>query len=111
MGTTNSLPDGERYVAVHGSARFKALRRQSQSFTLWASVVFTGWWFLTILLGAYAPSFYRQTVIGNVNVGLLFVLVSFALVLVITLLHLRHARTRLDPLAEQIKADMEGAPR
>ena len=111
MGPTSSLPDGDRYVAVHDSARFKALRRQLQSFTLWASVAFTGWWFLTSLLGAFAPGFYRQTVIGPVNVGLLFVLVTFALVVAITLVYLKYARTRLDPLAEQIKADLEGDPR
>ncbi len=111
MGTTSSLSDGDRYVAIHDSARFKALRRQLQTFTLWASVAFTGWWFLTILLGALAPGFYRQTVAGNVNVGMLFVLVTFVLVLVITPIYLRYARTRLDPLAEQIRADLEGDPR
>ncbi|MFI7702189.1 DUF485 domain-containing protein [Nonomuraea sp. NPDC049480] len=111
MGTTRSLPDGDRYVAVHDSARFKALRRQLQTFTLWASVAFTGWWLLTILLGALAPDFYRQTVVGNLNVGTLFVLGTFVLVLVITPMYLKYARTRLDPVADQIRADLEGDPR
>ncbi|MFI9561155.1 DUF485 domain-containing protein [Nonomuraea endophytica] len=111
MGTMSSPPDGDRYVAVHDSARFKDLRRQLQTFILWASVAFTGWWFLTGLLGAFAPGFYRRAVIGTVNVGLLFVLGSFAVVVVIILAYLRFARTKLDPLAEEIRADLERGAR
>ncbi|MFI9583661.1 DUF485 domain-containing protein [Streptomyces sp. NPDC052236] len=108
MGTTNVPADGDRYAAVHDSARFQALRRQSNAFTLWASVTFLGWWFLTILLAAFVPDFFRHGLGGPLNVGLLFVLLSFALVVAISAVYLRYARTRLDPLSEQIRADLEG---
>lgn len=108
MGATKSLPDDERYVAVHDSARFKDLRRKWQVFTLRATVTFVGWWFLSIGLGAFRPSFYTVRVVGSLNVGLIFVLVTFALVLVIITSYLRYARTRMDPLGEQIRADLEG---
>lgn len=111
MGTTNSLADGDRYVAVHDSAQFKALRRRSNAFTLWATVTFLGWWFLTILLAAFAPDFFRQDLGGPMNVGLLFVFLSFALVVAVPAVYLRYARTQLDPLSEQIRADLEGDPR
>lgn len=111
MGTTSSRADGDRYVAVHDSARFRDLSRQLQTFTLWASVAFTGWWLLAIVLGAFAPGFYSLTVAGPVNVGMLFVLGTFVLVLVLIPMYLKYARTRLDPLATQIRADLEGDPR
>jgi len=111
MGTTNSLSDGERYVAIHDSTQFNALRQQYRRFTAPASVVFIGWWALVILLGAYAPGFYRQTVIASVNVGMLAVLGTFVLVLVIAAMYLRHARTQLDPLADRIRAEFEGGSR
>ncbi|MEV0134076.1 DUF485 domain-containing protein [Dactylosporangium sp. NPDC050688] len=111
MGTSNSLSDGERFVAIHDSTRFTALRHQYRRFAAPASVVFIGWWVLASLLGAYAPGFYRQTVIASVNVGMLVVLGTFVLVLVIAAMYLRYARTQLDPAADQIRADAEGGTR
>jgi uncharacterized membrane protein (DUF485 family) len=108
MGTTDSLADADRYVAVHDSAQFKALRRQSNSFILWASVIFFGWWFLGCALAAFVPDFFRRGIGGPMNVGLLFVLLSFASVVTTAAVYMRYARTRLDPLSEQIRADLEG---
>lgn len=111
MGPTNSLSDGDRYVAVHDSAQFTALRDRWQKFTLSASVVFMGWWFLAILLGAFAPDFYRTSVTGSLNVGMLFALATLVLVPAIIAIYLRFARTQLDPLSERIRVDLEGDPR
>ncbi|MEV5932967.1 DUF485 domain-containing protein [Streptomyces sp. NPDC052079] len=46
------------------SPEFRELRRQSQTFTAWVSGIFYGWWFLVILLAAFAPGFYRQDLVG-----------------------------------------------
>ncbi|MFB6522415.1 DUF485 domain-containing protein [Streptomyces sp. NPDC056401] len=108
MDTMNSPVDGDRYVAVYDSAPFQALKRRANGFTLWASVAFLGWWFLVILLAAFAPDFFRQGISGPMNVGLLFVLLSFVLVVTISAVYLRFARTQLDPLSEQIRAELEG---
>jgi uncharacterized membrane protein (DUF485 family) len=111
MGTTSSLSQADRYVAVHDSARFQTLRRKAHTFTAWASVIFTGWWFLMILLAAYTPGFFRQEVPGNLNVGLFLLLLTFAMVIAITGWYLRYARTVLDPVADVIRADVEGGAR
>jgi uncharacterized membrane protein (DUF485 family) len=108
MGTTDSAAEGDRYVAVYDSAQFKALRRRSNTFIAGASVIFYGWWSLVILLAAFAPGFFREGLGGPMNVGMLFVLVSFHLVVAVSVVYLRFARTRLDPLSEQIRADLEG---
>jgi uncharacterized membrane protein (DUF485 family) len=111
MDTMDSPVDGDRYVAVYDSAPFQTLRRRSNGFTLWASVTFMGWWFLVILLAAFAPDFFRQELGSAMNVGLLFVFLTFALVVTISAVYLRYARTQLDPLSEQIRAELEGDPR
>ncbi|MEV0776496.1 DUF485 domain-containing protein [Streptomyces sp. NPDC050433] len=112
MGTINSLAGGDdRYVAVHDSAQFKALRRQSNAFILWASVLFFGWWFTGSALATFAPDFFRQKVGDTMNVGLVFVLLSFVFVVALSGLYLRYARTRLDPLSERIRAELEGESR
>jgi uncharacterized membrane protein (DUF485 family) len=108
MGTMDSAVDGDRYVAVYESARFKTLRRRSNSFIAWTSVIFYGWWFLGISLAAFVPGFFRTGLGGPMNVGLLFILLSLLLVVAIAVVYLRFARERLDPLSEQIRADLEG---
>jgi uncharacterized membrane protein (DUF485 family) len=108
MGTTDPTADGNRYIALHDSPRFRTLRRQSNSFIGWASVLFYGWWFLVILLAAFAPDFYRKEIIGPINVGLLFVFVSLNLVVAVSSAYMRFARERLDPLSERLRADLEG---
>jgi uncharacterized membrane protein (DUF485 family) len=111
MGTVDSAADGDRYVAVYGSAQFKALQRRSNTFIVWASATFYGWWFLVILLAAFVPDFFRQGLGGPMNVGLLFVFLSLNLVVAVSVVYLRFARNRLDPLSERIRADLEGDPR
>ncbi|MEU6008143.1 DUF485 domain-containing protein [Streptomyces sp. NPDC047453] len=110
MGTMDSAAeaDGNRYVAVYDSAQFKDLRRRSNTFIAWASVIFYGWWLLVLLLAAFVPDFFRKGLGGPMNVGLLFVLLSLALVVTVSAVYLRFARTRLDPLSERIRADLEG---
>ena len=111
MGTMDSAAAGDRYVAAFDSAQFKVLRRRSNTFIAWASAIFYGWWFLVILLAAFVPDVLRTGLGGPMNVGLLFIFLSFALVVAVTVAYLRYARTRLDPLSEQIRADLEGSLR
>ncbi|WP_225839295.1 DUF485 domain-containing protein [Streptomyces sp. NK08204] len=108
MGTMDSAADGDSLVAVYDSAQFQALQRRSNVFIVWTSVAFYGWWLLLILLAAFAPDFFRKGIHGSFNVGLLFVTLSFLIVVAISALYLRFARTRLDPLSEQIRGDLEG---
>lgn len=108
MGTVDSAADGDRYLAVYESAEFKVLRRRSNTFIAWTAALFYAWWLAVIMLAAFVPDFFRTGIGGPMNVGLLFVLLSFALVVVVSAVSLRFARTRLDPLAEQIRAGVEG---
>ena len=111
MSTTNQLSEADRYVAIHDSTRFKALRHRYQRFAVPAVVIFVGWWFVSILLGAFAPGFFGLTVFASVNVGTLFVMVAFALVLAIAAMYLNYARDQVDPVADEVRAEAEGGLR
>ncbi|GAA4444158.1 DUF485 domain-containing protein [Phytohabitans houttuyneae] len=111
MGPTDSAAASERYVAAYESTQFQDLRRRSNTFIVWASVIFYGWWFVGIALAAFVPEIYRTGLGGPMNVGLLFLILSFALVAVVTVAYMRYASTRLDPVSERIRADLEGGLR
>lgn len=111
MGPTDSAAARERYVAAYESTQFQALRRRSNTFIVWASVIFYGWWFAGVVLAAFAPDVFRTGLGGPMNVGLLFVILSFALVAVVAVTYMRFAKSRLDPVSEQIRADLEGGLR
>lgn len=108
MGLIDSAAADDRYVAVYNSAQFRALRRQSNAFVGWASVIFYGWWFVGVLLAAFVPEFFRQGLAGPVNVGLLYVFLSLNLVVAMAVVYLRFSRTRLDPLSHEIRLSLEG---
>lgn len=46
--------------------------------------------------------------LGNLNVGLLFGLGQFLSTFLITWLYIRHANKSLDPIAAQLRTDLEG---
>jgi uncharacterized membrane protein (DUF485 family) len=43
---------------------------------------------------------------GNINIGLIFGLLQFVSTGIITWLYVRHARSKLDPLAEKIRDEL-----
>jgi len=107
MGTTHPTAAGDRYVAVYDSARFKVLRRRSNTFIASVAAAFYGWWLLVILLAAFVPQFFRIGLGGPMNVGLLVVGLSSGLVVVVSAVCVRYAAARLDPLGDEIRADLE----
>ncbi|GAA1881015.1 DUF485 domain-containing protein [Asanoa iriomotensis] len=111
VDTGDSTTAGDQYSAVYDSAQFQALQRRSNTFIVWASVLFYGWWFTGIVLAAFAPGVFRQGVGGPLNVGILFLVLSFVLVGVVCLAYMRFASKRLDPVSDRIRADLEGGLR
>jgi len=73
------------------------------------AVGFLVWYFAYVLLADYAHDFMATPVIGNVNVGLLFGLGQFVTTFAITTWYVWWANRNLDPLAEEIRADLESA--
>ena len=95
------------YVETEASPRFRELKRRHRSFVLPVAVLFLLWYFAYVILADYAHDFMATPVFGNVNVGLLFGLGQFVTTFAITMTYVWYANRKLDPLAEEIRDDLE----
>ncbi|GAA4430386.1 DUF485 domain-containing protein [Actinokineospora soli] len=95
------------YVALQQSADFRLLRKQALRFAVPATVLFLVWYLTYVILSAYAPEFMSRPVFGAVNVGLAFGMLQFASTVVITLLYGRHAKRKVDPRVDAVRALVE----
>ena len=93
------------------SGEFVALRRAFRRFVFPVTVAFLVWYGLYVVLSAYARGFMGHKVVGNVNVALIFGLLQFVSTFLIAWLYTSWADRRLDPSAERLRDDVEGAGR
>ncbi len=120
MSTTHSRPGGEgpppdgdlesRSVTMHDDPRFAELRGRLLRFVVPASVAFLAWYLLYVLLSAYAGGFMSTKVVGSANVALFFGLLQFVTTFGIAVLYSRYANRRFDPLADELREELEGGP-
>jgi uncharacterized membrane protein (DUF485 family) len=96
------------YVALQQTDDFVDLRRRFRRFVFPMTALFLAWYFLYVLLAAFASDFMSQKVWGNINVGLLFGLGQFVSTFVITVLYVRWADREFDPRAEALHDRLEG---
>lgn len=97
------------YRDVQVSPDFSDLRRRFRRFVFPMTGLFLVWYFLYVLLAAYAPDFMSTKVAGNINVALLFGLGQFVSTFAITMTYVRWADKRIDPDAERLRHQIEGA--
>ena len=95
------------FEATEKSERFQALKRRHRSFVFPVAVAFLVWYFAYVLLADYAHEFMGTPVFGNINVGLLLGLGQFGTTFAITTWYVSWANRKLDPLAEEIRADLD----
>ena len=105
--TQSGRGNASGYEVVHASREFRTLRRHLGSFAGPAIALFLGWYFLYVIIAAFAPGFMRITVAGEVNVGLCFGVLQFASTFLITVIYRRWARQRLDPQSERLRHRLE----
>lgn len=102
--------DGEiDYLALQQSPDFQRLRRRALGFAVPATAFFLVWYLTYVVLSAYAPEFMGTPVFGVVNLGLVLGGLQFVSTVVITLLYGRHARKRVDPDVDAVRALVERA--
>ena len=82
-----------------------------RNFVFPMTVAFFLWYSLYVLLSAYARGFMSIKLIGNINVALLLGLLQFVSTFLIAWYYSRYAARKLDPLADQIGAELESARR
>lgn len=98
-------PDGQTtWEEVQSSAEFQAMRKSFRNFVFPMTVAFLVWYFLYVLLAAYATDFFATPVFGNVNVGILFGLGQFVSTAAITIAYVKWANRSMDAKAAEIGA-------
>jgi uncharacterized membrane protein (DUF485 family) len=104
------VPDGpsRSYLAVAQSDEFDGLRRALRRFVFPMTAAFFLWYALYVLLSAYARDFMAIKVVGNINVALIFGLLQFVSTFAIAWLYSRYADKNLDPVADKIRAELDG---
>ncbi len=98
---------GSTYQEVQHSAEFADLRRRFRRFVFPLTALFLAWYFLYVLLSAYAPGFMSTKVFGKVNVGLIFGLLQFVSTFAITMIYARWADREFDPVADRLRDHIE----
>jgi uncharacterized membrane protein (DUF485 family) len=108
--TTRPAGDSEltTYRDVQVSPDFSELRRRFRRFVFPMTGLFLVWYFLYVLLAAYAPGFMSSRIGGNINVALLFGLGQFVSTFAITMAYVRWADRRLDADADKLRHQLEG---
>jgi uncharacterized membrane protein (DUF485 family) len=105
--TQSGRPTVSGYEVVQASREFRTLQRRFGSFAVPATVLFLSWYFLFVVVAAFAPGFMRASVFGAVNVGLCFGLLQFVSTFAITVAYVRWARRKLDPVADRVRHRLE----
>ncbi|WP_430732275.1 DUF485 domain-containing protein [Austwickia chelonae] len=110
QGTPSSNQRGSdptvTYLAVQNTDEFRELRRRFRRFAFPATAFFLIWYFLYVLLAAYAPGFMSIKVVGAVNIGLLLGLGQFVTTFALTIAYVRWAGRSFDPRADAIRDHM-----
>ena len=98
---------GTSYEEVQASEEFAQLRRRFRRFVFPLTALFLVWYFLYVLLSAFAHDFMSTKVLGNINVGLILGLLQFVSTFVITMYYARWADRELDPTADRLREHIE----
>jgi uncharacterized membrane protein (DUF485 family) len=101
-------PHPQAYIQAQASPQFVELRRRFRGFAFPMTAAFLVWYFAFVLAAVFAPGWMSTPVWGNVNIGIVFGLLQFVSTGLITWLYVRHANDRLDPLAAEIRDELEG---
>jgi uncharacterized membrane protein (DUF485 family) len=96
-----------RYVDVARTPEFDNLRRVFRRFVFPATVAFLVWYGLYVVMSAYARGFMDAKVVGHINVALVFGLLQFVSTFLIAWLYMRYAGRNIDPLADQLRSEVE----
>jgi uncharacterized membrane protein (DUF485 family) len=97
------------WEAMQARPEFQELRHRLRSFVFPLTGLFLGWYLLYVLLASYAPKFMAIKLAGNINVGLVFGLLQFVSTFLITWAYVRYADRKLDPLATELRSELEGS--
>lgn len=95
------------WEATQASSKFQDLKKSYRGFAFPLTIAFLVWYFLYVILTAFAREWISTPVIGNVNIALILGVLQFVSTFVIAWLYERHSSHKLDAPSEEIKRDVE----
>lgn len=97
------------YRAVQESEPFQRLRKRQRSFVFPVLIICLAWYLAYVLLAIYAHEFMSTRVWGNVNLAMVLGLAQVVTTFAVTTWYVSFANRRLDPLAAEIREELEPA--
>ncbi|WP_022888829.1 DUF485 domain-containing protein [Agromyces italicus] len=97
------------FRAVQQSPEFQQLRSRHRRFVFPVLAACLVWYLAYVLLASYAHDFMSTPVWGNVNVAMLLGLAQVVTTFAVTTWYVSYANRRLDPIAEEIRDEIETA--
>lgn len=104
-----STVDYSDFTEVQKGEKFQRLRRTQRSFVFPLTVIFLVWYLAFVVVAAFAPEFMAIKVLGNINLGIVLGLAQFVTTFVITGSYVAYANRKIDPLATELREEMEAA--
>ena len=95
------------YGAVQSSSEFQRLRRTHRSFVFPVLGACLAWYFAYVLLATYAHDFMSTPVFGSVNIAMVLGMAQVVTTFAVTTWYVHYANRNLDPLAEEIRDEIE----
>ena len=111
MGHEAQETDAPAFVdfkEVQSTEQFQELRKRHSSFVFPMAIAFLLWYFAYVLLADYAVGFMSTKVWGNINIGLILGLLQFVSTFAITGWYVSYSNRKLDPIASEIRHEIEG---
>ena len=97
------------WETIQASPDFAKLRHALRSFVFPVTIAFLIWYFTYVLCAAFARGFMNIQVVGHITVGLIFGVLQFISTFLIALWYARYANNKVDPLADELRGQIEGA--
>lgn len=105
---TASQHDSSVYEEIQTDERFQELKRRFRAWAFPMTAAFLAWYLLYVVLSAWGRDFMGAKLFGNINVALIFGLLQFVSTFGIAWAYSRFAEKKLDPLADEIRHEVEG---
>jgi uncharacterized membrane protein (DUF485 family) len=106
LSAETTTPDVD-YRAIQQSPEFQKLRRTHRSFVFPVLGACLVWYIAYVLLAGYAREFMSTPVFGSVNVAILLGLAQVVTTFAVTMWYVHFANKRLDPIAAEIRDEIE----
>lgn len=107
-GERPTIPAAE-FSRVQASEDFAGLKKAFRGFAFPMTVVFIVWYFAFVLSSTLLVDFMSTRIVGYITVGKVFGLLQFVSTFLITWLYMRHMNKNVDPLATDLREELEGS--